>query len=154
MGIQFFKKQNCKLFDRLNICQIKHCYIKHFSPTYVLPRAWWLLMSAWSFLCLAPSTRFHLSHDSLWQKTKQKQNTKNIRNTNKRDYSFQIIHHFYFVEDLWSKQTFKPLFYINFSTLCKSVKTMKCTIKTADTPNVQVSQDGVSPQVQVVWNGL
>lgn len=31
---------------------------------------------------------------------------------------------------------------------------MKCTIETADTPNVQVSQDGVSPQVQVVWNGL
>lgn len=31
---------------------------------------------------------------------------------------------------------------------------MQRTVKTADTPNVQVSQDGVSPQVQVVWNGL
>lgn len=31
---------------------------------------------------------------------------------------------------------------------------MERTIKAADTPNVQVSQDGVSPQVQVVWDGL
>lgn len=31
---------------------------------------------------------------------------------------------------------------------------MERTIKAADTSNVQVSQDGVSPQVQVVWDGL
>lgn len=45
---------------------------------------------------------------------------------------------------------------IKFSTLYihKSIEAMQCTIKAADTPNVQVSQDGVPPQVQVVWNGL
>lgn len=30
----------------------------------------------------------------------------------------------------------------------------KCTVQAANTSNIQVSENGVSPQVQVVWDGL